>query len=133
MDDFVNAPSLDGGFDKDEFGADATSDSPLLAGPFHVDDETGVFLGGTPLGATDIAGGVGLKFALLPGQEFVLASEWTLAENPLALGLGGFSDNDMVAAVSVFAYFVPEPGTSVLLVSGLIGLAVLGGPRRRAA
>jgi hypothetical protein len=131
IEDFVNSPSLNGGFHKDSFGADVTSDSPLLDGPIHVDDEiSGGFLSTTPLADTEIAGGVGVKFALLPGQEFVLESEWTLAENPLDRGLGGFADNDMIAAVSVFAYYVPEPGMGLLLVSGLIGLAAFGRRRR---
>ncbi|MBW2373287.1 MAG: PEP-CTERM sorting domain-containing protein, partial [Deltaproteobacteria bacterium] len=43
-----------------------------------------------------------------------------------------FDNNDAArVGVSLFVYRVPEPGTSLLLVSGLLGLAAFG--RRRSA
>ncbi|MBW2236950.1 MAG: PEP-CTERM sorting domain-containing protein, partial [Deltaproteobacteria bacterium] len=43
-----------------------------------------------------------------------------------------FKNNDKArAGVSLFVYRVPEPGTGLLLVSGLFGLAAFG--RRRSA
>lgn len=128
-DDFLNAQSLLGGFDKDQFDSADPIGDPLLGGPFHVDDETAAFLSTTLLGSTDVVSGVGVKFALDPSETFTLASVWALAEDPTQYG--SFADRDLITAVSVFAYFVPEPGTSVLLVSGLLGLAAFG--RRRSA
>jgi hypothetical protein len=124
---FLDSPSILGGFDKDGFMAMDAAD-PILAGPLHVDDSVAGFLTDVP-GKLEIDNGLGIKFAVDSGESFWFTADWLLGQNPADLGapldLFGFN-----FGYSLFAYYVPEPGSVLLMLSGLIGLAALGGRRR---
>jgi hypothetical protein len=132
---------LDGGFDAATFAGD------YVGGPYLIPDSTSPSLavelcpGSTACNSTkgyirDTSGdtGLGFKFSMDPdavGTQALgeITGDWYLAEDYTATG--STKNYQFGLGVAAFVYFVPEPGTLLLLASGLLGLAVAG--RRRAA
>jgi hypothetical protein len=119
---FQNGQSLWGGFDKDSIVGD------IIAGPLHVDDSNSDFLVKVP-GKVEYDNAMGIKYLATANQAFLFSETWLLAEDPT--DYGSIAGNEFNVGWNAFVYLVPEPGTSLLLVSGLMGLAACG--RRRSA
>jgi hypothetical protein len=119
---FQNGQSLWGGFDKDSIVGD------IIAGPLHVDDTDSDYLVQVP-GKVEYDNAMGIKYLATANQAFLFSETWLLAEDPTTYGT--IASNEFNVGWNAFVYLVPEPGTSLLLVSGLLGLAACG--RRRSA
>jgi hypothetical protein len=125
--DPINSPSVLGGFDISMINAMDPVNDPI-SGAMHADDTSSMFLPGT----ADLQGGMGIKMSADAGDPSsdptTFTAEWFLSENPF--DVHGRPGDRFWVGFDLFVYRVPEPGTSLLLVSGLIGLAAFGRPRR---
>lgn len=106
--------------------ASGDAGDPLLTGDLLVDATGSVWITPDPPDFV-LDHGVGMKYTSAPNETYTIESEFSLGENVNAI----CSDCRPAILWDVFVYQVPEPGTVLLALSGLAGLA-LAGSRRRA-
>jgi hypothetical protein len=129
--DFLNSPTLVDGFPKNGVTAMDPVNAPVSS-PMHADN-TGPMPDMPFVPVLDADGGMGIKWAADPDETVSFTAQWLLGEDPFKVYKDhpDFGDNDKArVGFSLFVYRVPEPGTGLLLVSGLIGLAAFGRRRR---
>jgi hypothetical protein len=91
-----------------------------------------------PTGSTDVQFTMGVgPFDLASGEEFVLGTAWVAGERVGELkanadeALAAWQASNGCGTVEQVEEFVPEPGSILLLASGLVGLAGYAGLRAR--
>jgi hypothetical protein len=124
----LQAPSVLGGFDKDSFSGDLTG-GPVIADatdavgsipfPHCYEGDPDPVCDPTPAGApgSHMVQGMGIKLALNPGEAAQILADYWAGED-----LGG----DLSLFADLYWYKVPEPGSALMLLMGLAGMAYMG-------